>query len=60
MKFDFLYIFYLSIMVSIFIVDGVINTFGLIEIELRTEFNEGKAITSWVPSIMSGMVLCIG
>lgn len=32
----------------------------MIEDELLVEFEEGKAFTSWVPSIMSGMQLCAG
>ncbi|XP_031627807.1 monocarboxylate transporter 14-like [Contarinia nasturtii] len=42
------------------ILDGIIYTMGMIEDELLVEFNESKSFTSLVPSIMSGMELCVG
>ncbi|XP_031628940.1 monocarboxylate transporter 14-like isoform X2 [Contarinia nasturtii] len=40
--------------------DGILYTMGMIEEELLVEFNESKLLTSWVPSIVSGMQLCGG
>lgn len=33
---------------------------GLLEYRLSVVFNEKKTVTSWVPSVASGMALCAG
>lgn len=43
-----------------FSADGITYTFGVVYIELLKEFNEGKGYTSWILSLMCGMILCLG
>lgn len=43
-----------------FIVLGTMNNFGLIYVELLTEFNVGKAKAAWVGSITYGMMFLLG
>lgn len=40
--------------------DGIMCSFGVIYTQLLDEFKEGKAYTSWIMSVMSGMALCAG
>lgn len=42
------------------IADGVTYTFGIFYFELLQYFSSGKALTAWVPSIMTGMTFAIG
>lgn len=42
------------------IADGVTYTFGIFYVELVRYFAQGKGLTAWVPSIMTGVTFGIG
>lgn len=52
--------FRINARVLMFSADGITYTFGVVYIELLKEFNEGKGYTSWILSLMCGMILCLG
>ena len=42
------------------IFDGIIFTFGVFYIEFLDYFNEGRALTSWIGSVISAVYALIG